>query len=157
MPSSTKSALLTVVRVGLVAVGVGIAATTTLELASMPPPPPDSDGFAHGMAGIVGGVIIVLTLGLAAVGVSLPTLLGRDDRLGFNRWQRLSLKGAGVLIGGGIAVGLAYGLVTELQYGIVLWLGLVALATFVVSATLVWRLAEALLRLLYRTVSRGAS
>lgn len=157
MPSSAKSVLLTVVRVALVGVGVGIATMTVLELAARPPPPPNSDGFAHGMAGIIGGVIIVLTLGLAAVGVSLPTLLGREDRLGFDRWQRLALKGSGVLIGGGIAVGLAYGLVTELQYGIMLWLGLVALASFVVFVTLVWRLTEAILGLLYRTVRRSIS
>lgn len=157
MPSSTKSALLTVVRVVLVGVGVGVAAMTVLRLAAMPPPPPDSDGFAHGMAGIIGGVIIVLTLGLAAVGVSLPALLGRDDRLGFNRWQRIALQGAGGLIGGGVVVGLAYGFITELQYGIILWLGLVALATCVVCATLVWRLVEVLVGLLHRIVSENAS
>jgi hypothetical protein len=153
MPSSVKSALVAAVRVVFVCVGVGVAAATVFILTSMPPPPPESDGFAQGMAAIIGGIIIVLTLGLAAVGVSLPALLGRDDRLGFNRYQRLALKGAGILIGGGIVVGLAYGFATQLQYGIVLWLGLVALATAVVCATLVWRLVEALVRLVSRAVS----
>ncbi|UPV73385.1 hypothetical protein M0R89_12615 [Halorussus limi] len=157
MPSNVKSALFAAVRVVFVCVGVGVAAAIVLELASMPPPPPESDGFAHGMAAIVGGIIIVLALGLAAVGVSLPALLGRDDRLGFNRWQRLALKGAGVLIGGGIVVGLAFGFVTQLQLGIVLWLGLVALATVVVCATLVWRVAEVVVRLLYRAFDADIS
>lgn len=157
MPSRKKSVLLAAVRVAFVVGGVGIAVATVLELAAMPPPPPDSDGFAHGMAAIIGSVIIVLSLGLAAVSVILPTLLGRDDPLGFNRWQRLALKGAGGLIGGGIVVGLAYGFITELQYGIILWFVLVALAVCVVGATLVWRLAEALVRLLLRTVGEGAS
>ncbi|WP_128477924.1 hypothetical protein [Halorussus pelagicus] len=151
MPSNVKSTLVAAVRVVLVCVGVGVAAATVFTVASMPPPPPESDGFAHGMAAIIGGIVVVLTLGLAAVGVSLPALLGRDDRLRFNRWQRLALKGAGVLIGGGIAVGLAFGVVTQLQYGIVLWLGLVALATVVVCATLVWRVTEVVVQLLYRT------
>ena len=157
MPSSTKSAVLTAVRAVLVVVGVGIATATVLGLAAMAPPPPESDGFVQGMALIFGGVIVVLALGLAAVGVSLPALLGRDDRLGFNRWQRLALKGAGVLIGGGFVVGLAFGFVVGLQYGIMLWLVLVVLATLVVCGTLVWRLGEALVRLLLRTVSEGAS
>ncbi|WP_115863175.1 hypothetical protein [Halorussus litoreus] len=150
MPSRTISALLAAVRVVFVVAGLGIAVATVLQLASMPPPPPESDGFAHGMAGLIGGVIIVLTLGLAAVGVSLPSLLGREDRLGFNPWQRFALKGAGVLIGGGLVAGLAVGLLTELQFGVIFWLGLVFLATGVVCATLVWRLSEALVRLLAR-------
>ena len=156
MPSSTKSALLTAVRVVLVAVGLTIAALTVHALVAMAPPPPDSDGFAHGMAGLFGGVIIVLALGSAALGVSLPALLGRDDRLGFNRYQRLALRGAGMLIGGGIAVGLALGLLAGLQYGIVLWFVLVVLATCVVCATLAWRLVEVLLGLLRRVVSEPA-
>lgn len=157
MPSSKKSALFLAVRVVFVSVGIGVAAMTIFKLASMPPPPPESDGFAHGMAAIFGGMIIILTLGLAAIGVSLPTLLGRDDRLGFNRWQRLSLKGAGVLIGGGIVVGLALGFVTGLQWGIILWLGLVALAICVVIATLGWRFVEILVRFLYQIVSDDTS
>jgi hypothetical protein len=156
MPSSKTAALLTAVRVVLVAAGVVIATATVLELAAMPPPPPDSDGFAHGMAAIIGGTIIVLTLGIAAVGVILPTLLGRQDPLGFGERQRLALKGSGALIGGGIVVGLIYGLVTELQYGIVLWFGFVLLAVCVVCATLAWRLAEVFVRLLARTLRRAS-
>lgn len=157
MPSSQNSLLLTAVRILFVVVGVGVTALTVVKLASMPPPPPDSDGFAHGMAAIIGGILIILALGLAAVGVSLPTLLGRDDRLGFNRWQRLALKGAGVLIGGGIVVGLAVGFVTGLGSGIALWLGLVVLAIVIVIATLGWRLAEALAHVVVQSASDGTS
>jgi len=153
MPSNAKSVLLGAVRVVFVGLGVGIATLTVLELISMPPPPPESDGFAHGMAAIIGGIIVVLTLGLAAVGVSLPALLGRDDPLGFGRWQRLALKGAGALIGGGFVVALATDFVSGLQYGLLLWLGLVAVAALVVAVTLVWRLAAVLFRLASRTVS----
>ena len=156
MSSKRTATLLTAVRVVLVVAGVGIATATVLKLAAMPPPPPDSDGFAHGMAAMIGGIIIVLTLGVAAVGVALPTLLGREDPLGFGGRQRLALKVSGALIGGGIVVALAYGLVTKLQNGIVLWFGFVLLAVCVVSATLVWRLVEVLVRLLARTL-RGAS
>lgn len=157
MPSSTWSALLAAVRAAFVALGVGAAAATVLGLASMPPPPPESDGFVRGMAVIAGGAITVLSLGLAALGVSLPALLGRDDPLGFGRWQRRALKGAGVLVAGGAVVGLAFGLATELQYGVVLWFGLAAVAICVVCATLAWRLAGALLGLLSRTLGGSES
>ncbi len=160
MPSNWKSALLTavsVVRVGLAVAGVSVAAATVLYLASMPPPPPDSDGFAHGMAGFFGGLILVVSLGVASVSVVLPTVLGRDDPLGFDRRQRLALKGAGVLIGGGFVVAFAYGFVTNFLSGALLWLMLVALATVVVCATLVWRLGAVLVRVLFRTLGEGAS
>ena len=143
---SPKSALLTAVRVVLVAVGVGIAAATAFQLATMPPPPPDSDGFVHGMAVIVGSVIILVSLGVAAVSVVLPAVLGRADPLGFSRPQRLALKAAGALIGVGLLLGAAYGFVTMLPLGVVVLLGFVALAAAVVGATLVWRLAEVLVR-----------
>lgn len=137
MPSLTKAALLTAVRVGIVIVGTGVTALTVLELAAMPPPPPGSDGFAHGMAGIFGGLIVLSSLGIATVTVVLPTLLGWDDPLGFNRWQRLALKLAGGLVGVGIVVVLVTGL-----GGVFRLLGLVVLAFGVVSVTLVWRFVE---------------
>ena len=137
MPSLTRATLLTAVRVGIVAVGVGAAVLTVLELAAMPPPPPGSDGFAHGMAAIFGGLIVLSSLGIATAAVVLPTLLGRDDPLGFNRWQRLGLKLASGLIGVGIVVALVTGL-----SGVVHLLALVVLAFGVVAATLVWRFAE---------------
>ena len=156
MPSNRLSALVTAVRVALAVAGVGVAAATTFELATMPPPPPGSDGFVHGMAAIVGSVVIVLGLGLAALSVVLPALLGRDDPLGFNRYQRLALKAAGVLVVGGFVVGLAFGLLTILPFGVLLWLAFVALAALVVAATLAWRLGEVLVGRLSRTRGEDA-
>lgn len=157
MPSSEKSAVATAVRAVLFVGGVGVAAATAYELATMPPPPPDSDGFAHGMAAIFGSAIIVVSLGLATVSVVLPSVLGRDDPLGFNRWQRLALKGAGVLIGGGFVLGMAYGFITIPPFGVILWLVFVALAAVVVGATLVWRLGEVLFGHLSRSAGEGVA
>ncbi|WP_135822220.1 hypothetical protein [Halostella litorea] len=156
MPSGTDETLVAAARLLLVGAGVAVAALTVEALVTMPPPPPDSDGFAHGMAAIFGSVVIVLSLGVAAVGVVLPTVLGRDDRLGFGRRQRLALKGAAVLIGGGLVAALAVGAVGGLQYGILLWLGLVVLAVLVVGATLVWRAVEAVVRFVSRRVTADA-
>ena len=47
------------------------------------------------MAAIFGGGIILLSLGLATVTVVLPTLLGREDPLGFDHRQRLAPQQAG--------------------------------------------------------------
>jgi len=141
MPSETVSKAITAVRALLVAAGVVVAALTVFKLVSMPPPP-DSDGFAHGMAGLVGGVVIAVSLGVAAVSVVLPSLLGRGDPLGFNRLQRRVLQAAGLLVVGGFVVSLAYGVLTDLLLAGVLWFGFVVIAILGVGATLVWRLGE---------------
>lgn len=153
----TTSRVLTAVRAVIVGAGLLVTALTVQWLATMPPPPPDSDGFAHGMAGLFGGVIIIMSLGASAFGVALPAVIGQEDPLGFNRRQRLVLQVAGIVIGGGIVVGLGSGLVTPLQYGIILWLGLVILAVLLVCAVLVWRLAEAVVQRLSRTRGPGTS
>lgn len=137
MPSITKTTIVSTFRIGLVVVGGGIAALTVLHLASMPPPPPESDGFAHGMAAIFGGGVILLSLGLASVAVVLPSLLGREDPLGFGRWQRLALRGAGGVIVLGVLVAFVMGL-----DGVVHLLALTVLAFGIVCATLVWRGVE---------------
>lgn len=156
MPSSRLTAVITAIRALFVVAGVVVAAATVYELATMPPPPPDSDGFVHGMAALVGSVIIVLSLGAAAVSVVLPTVLGFDDPVGFNRWQRLALKGAGVLVGGGFLLAVALAFTSGMQWGVILFLLFVALSAVVVGATLVWRVGEALVRLLSRAVSESA-
>ncbi len=150
MSFSKKSALLTAIRVLLVGGGGGIAAFILYKLATMPPPSPQGDGFAQGMAVIFGGTIAILALGVAAIGVILPALTGLTDPLGFNRWQRLALKGAGVLIGSGIVLTLVAGFVHQLIPGLLLCLGLVLSAVFLVCVTLVWRLAELAVRGLSR-------
>lgn len=118
----------------MVIIGGVVTVLTVLKLVSIPPPPPDSDGFGHGMAAILGGGIIFLSLSLATMSIILPTLLGRDDPLGFNRWQRLALKGAGGLIG----LGLVIVLVMDLN-GVVLLLALLMVAFSVVCVILAWR------------------
>lgn len=143
--SSKRAAVLTAVRAGFAVAGVGVAVATAVWLATMPPPPPESDGFAHGMAIIFGSVIILSSLVVATVSIVLPAVLGRDDPLGFNRWQRLALRGAGALVGGGFVLGIVYGYVTIPPFGVLLWLGFVVLAAVVVGATLAWRLGETFL------------
>lgn len=137
MSTIWKASLLTSVRIGLVIVSAGVSVLTVLYLSTMPPPPPGSDGFAHGMAALFGGAIILGSLGLATVTIILPTLLGRDDPLGFSRLQRLALKGAGGLIGLGIVVAVVGGL-----NEVFLLLGTVVLAFGVVCTILAWRFVD---------------
>ena len=156
MPSSKLSTVLTAARAVLFVVGVGVAGATAFELATMPPPPPGGDGFAHGMAAIFGGLILVASLGVAAVSVVLPAVLGRDDPLGFDRYQRLALKAAGVLVGGGFVVGPASGFLGRLSEGLVLLVLFVTLGAVVAGATLLWRLGEVLAKRLSRARGEGA-
>ena len=141
MPSNKQSALVTAVRVVLAVAGTGVAATTFVWLATMPPP--DGDGFAHGMAALVGGLILVASLGVAAASVALPSVVGLRDPLGFDRHQRLALKGAGVLLGGGFVGSVAATVLGHLLDGLIFLFLSVVLAAVVVGATLVWRLAAA--------------
>lgn len=104
------------------------------------------------MAAIIGTIIIVLSLGLAAVAGSLPSVIGLDHLLGFTRSQRIVLKGAAGLIVGGFLIALLYGFFAGLQFGIVLWLAIVALATTLVGITVVWRLTESVIGILVRTL-----
>lgn len=135
MSSLTK--VTTAIRVGVVVFAGGITILTVLYLASMPPPPPESDGFAHGMAAAIGGGIILLSLGLATFVIITPTLLGREDPIGFNRPQRIALKAAGGLIGLGLVIALVTGL-----NGAFLLLVFLVLAFGVVCAMLIWRFGE---------------
>ncbi len=155
MPSSRLSAALAAARAALFVAGVGVAAATVYKLATMPPPPPGGDGFAHGMAAIFGGLILVASLGVAAVSVVLPAALGFDDPLGFGRHQRLALKAAGTLVGGGVVLGPASAFLGRLSDGLVLTVLLVTLGAVVVGATLVWRLAEVLVDRLSRVGGEG--
>lgn len=147
MPSRRTTRFLTAVRLGVVVAGLLVAGWTVLRLLSMPPPPPDSDGFAHGMAGLIGGLLVLVSLGVAAVAVILPSLLDRTDPLGFDRRQRQLLRAAGVLLVGGLLVALAWGLVSGLLAGVMLWFVLVVVAALVVVLTLLWRVTEVVLHL----------
>lgn len=142
MPSTVRSYALLAVRVVLVSGGLLGAALTVYTLATMPPAEPD-EGFVTGLAYFFGSIIFVLAAGAASLGVVLPTLVGADDPIGFNRWQRLLLKAAATLVGGGFLLGLAYGLATELQYGFFLWLATIALGVVLVCVAVGWRVVEA--------------
>jgi hypothetical protein len=155
MPSSVRGYALAAVRVVLVGGGGLVGLGVLVGLATMPPPPPGSDGFVSGLAYIFGGAIAVFALGAAALGVALPTLLGTDDRLGFGRFQRLALKAAGALFGGGLLVGLAFGLATEMQFGVFVWLVAILLSIVVVVATVGWRLGEVVVTAASRRLSDG--
>lgn len=137
MAISRIRTIITALRIGLVVAGAVVTAITVFYLASMPPP--KGDGFAHGMAGLFGGGIILVSLGLATLSVILPTLLRLNDPLGFNTWQRLALKGAGIMIGLGIVMSIVFGL-----SGVMLLLLLLTLAFGVVCTILGWRFVEIL-------------
>lgn len=156
MPSTARETALAVARVVLVVAGLGVVAATVLTLVSMPPSPPESDGFVRGLAWIFGSVIVVLALGAAALGVALPSILGTDDSLGFGRGQRVLLKAAAVLGGGGFLLGLAVGFTSELQFGFLVWLSTIVLGVLVVCLAVVWRLAEAVVGGLARVVTGDA-
>lgn len=153
MPSTTRGYVLGAVRVVLGVAGLGVAAATILALVTLPPAPPNSEGFVRGLTYVFGVVIVVLALGAAGLGVALPSMLGTDDVLGFSAGQRLLLKGAAALVGGGFLLGLAVGFATELQYGFLLWLVIVVLAVLVVCVAVLWRLAAAVVRVLARIVA----
>lgn len=151
---STKARALAVVRTVLVVIGAGGALLVAYSLATMPAPPPDSDGFIHGGALLYGGIIVVLGLGMAALGVALPTLVGTADPLGFGRWQRRVLKAALVVAGGGLLVGLAVGFLTELQFGLGFWFLCIVLAIGLVCIGVLWRLGEAVVGTVSRRLTR---
>lgn len=145
MPSSVRDYLVLALRVVLVGGGGLVAVGAGVELATIPPAPPESEGFVTGLAYIFGGVILVVALGVAALGVALPSMLGVDDGLGFGRWQRLALKGAGALLGGGFLVAVGLAATVGFQFGAFAFLVAVAVGVLVVVGTVGWRLGEVLL------------
>lgn len=134
---SSLAKVTTAIRIGIVIIAAGLTSVTVLHLASMPPPPPESDGFAHGMAAMIGGGLILGSLTLASLTIITPTLLGRSDPLGFSGRQRLALKVAGGMIGLGILIALLMGLT-----GVLYLLALLGLAFGIVFTVLLWRLGE---------------
>lgn len=129
-------------RIVLFVAGFAIFAFAFLFLATMPPPSPGSDGWAHGMATLVGGLATIVALGIGVVAVVLPSVLRRNDPLGFNRWQRRALTGAGALFGGGFVIGVAFGYLSHFGMGGLLWIMFIVVAAAIVGVTLVWRLGE---------------
>lgn len=156
MPSPLRTYALNALRAVLVGGGLFVAGGIVYGLATMPPDPPESDGFVTGAAYFFGTIVFVLALGAAGLGLALPSLLGADDPLGFGRWQCRLFKAAGVLAGGGFLLGLAFGLVTELQYGFFLWLLTVFLGILVVCLAVGWRLLQVVVSVLARVLPSGS-
>lgn len=85
MPSSRRDRLLTAAQIVLAGVGVSVAAFALVRLLSIPPVPTSFEDLPTGTGAIFGTVLLVLSLGFASMAVTLPTLLGGNDSLGFNR------------------------------------------------------------------------
>ncbi len=141
------------IRAVLVFTGVVVTVGVLYSFSTMPTASSSSAGFVRGLSYLFGSVFFILALGGAGLGIALPSLLGADDALAFDRWQRRCLQGAGGLFVGGFVVGLATGLLTELQFGLLLWLVAIVLAVLVISCVLVWRLFEVFVTALVRLIA----
>lgn len=152
MPSTFEGYVLGAIRFVLVVGGIVFAVGSIYAVLTIPPPPPDSDGFATGMAYLVGGVILVVSLGVTGLGVTLPAMLGTDDPLGFNDYQRWILKIGGVFFVGGFLVNVVVALALGLETGLILWFGTILVGVLAVCLALAWRLGEVLLTVLRANV-----
>lgn len=139
------------IRLVLVVAGAGCGVVAIRALVTIPPAPPGSDGFVTGGAYLLWGALSVLSLGVAGFGVALPTFLGADDALGFNRHQRGLLKVAGWTLTGGLLAG-GVGLAANSFFGMLLSLVVVLLGVLGVCSALAWRLVEVVQRRLRRAV-----
>lgn len=153
MTADNRQYVLTAIRGVLVLSGVIVTVGVLYSFSTMPEPSQSGDGFVQGLAYLFGSVVFFLALGGAGLGIVLPSLLDADDTLQFDHWQRRCLQGAGVLFLGGFVVGLATGLLTQLQLGLLLWLVAIVIGVFVVSCVLVWRLFEVFVTALVRLVA----
>lgn len=136
------------VRLALVVVGLGLAAVAGRALVAASSAG-DGDGFVTAGAVLLWGSLVVLSLGVAGVGVALPAVLGATDSLGggigFDGRQRRFLRAAGLTVGGGVAVGVA-GVGANSFVGILLSLGVILLGVLGVCSAVAWRLGGAVLR-----------
>ena len=154
MTADKRRYVVTAIRGVLVLTGAVVTVAVLYSFSAMPTATSSSgDGFVRGLSYLFGSVFFVLGLGGAGLGIALPSLLGAEDALAFDRWQRRCLQGAGGLFIGGFVAGLATGLLTQLQFGLLLWLVAIVLAVFVVSCVLVWRLFEVFVTALVRLIA----
>jgi len=144
--------VVTAIRAVLVFTGVVVTVAVLYSFSTMPTAA-SGEGFVRGLSYLFGSVFFVLALGGAGLGIALPSLLGAEDTLAFDRWQRRCLQGAGGLFVVGFVVGLATGLLTQLQFGLFLWLVATILAVLVVSCVLIWRLFEVFVTALVRLIA----
>lgn len=114
------------VRILLVLVGVSLAVgfvAHALTVTPTGPPPEDSDGFGEGLSVVaIGFSVVVATLGLAVAGsaLALPLLSDRPSFAGFGRRGRIVLLGAGVALGAAVGVLPQFGPVDVLEEGLLL-------------------------------------
>lgn len=142
MPSSVTGYALSAARCILIVGGIVFTGGTIYALITIPPAPPNSEGFATGMAYLFGGVILILSLGATGLGFALPTIVGADDPLEFNRYQRWILKGAGAFFVGGFFVGVAAAIGVGFSFGLLVWFATILLGAITVCFALVWRVGE---------------
>ncbi|GCF14845.1 hypothetical protein Harman_27800 [Haloarcula mannanilytica] len=141
------------IRAVLVLTGAVVTVAVLYSFSTMPTASGSGDGFVRGLSYLFGSVFFVLAVGGAGLGIALPSLLGAEDTLAFDRWQRRCLQGAGGLFVVGFVVGLATGLLTQLPFGLFLWLVATILAVLVVSCVLIWRLFEVFVTALVRLIA----
>lgn len=141
------------IRAVLVLTGAVVTMAVLYSFSTMPTASSSSEGFVRGLSYLFGSVFFILALGGAGLGIALPSLLGAEDTLAFDHWQRRCLQGAGGLFVGGFLVGLATGLLTELQFGLLVWLVAIVFAVLVVSCVLIWRLFEVFVTALVRLIA----
>jgi len=153
MTADKRRYVVTAIRALLVLTGAVVTVAVLYSFSAMPTASSSGDDFVRGLSYLFGSVFFVLALGGAGLGIALPSLLGADDALAFDRWQRRCLQGAGGLFVGGFVVGLATGLLTELQFGLLLWLVAIVTAVLVVSCVLIWRLFEVFVTALVRLIA----
>ncbi|KOX93935.1 hypothetical protein AMS69_08445 [Haloarcula rubripromontorii] len=153
MTADKRRYVVTAIRGVLVLTGAVVTVAVLYSFSTMPTAAASGDSFVRGLSYLFGSVFFVLALGGAGLGLALPSLLGADDALAFDRWQRRCLQAAGGLFVGGFVVGLATGLLTELPLGLLLWLVASALAVLVVSCVLVWRLFAVFVTALVRLIA----
>ncbi|EMA17128.1 MULTISPECIES: hypothetical protein [Haloarcula] len=153
MTADKRRYVVAAIRAALVLTGAVVTVAVLYSFSTMPTASPSGNGFVRGLSYLFGSVFFILALGGAGLGIALPSLLGAEDALAFDRWQRRCLQGAGGLFVGGFVVGLTAGLLTELQFGLFLWLVAIVLAVLVVSCVLVWRLFEVFVTALVRLIA----
>lgn len=129
-------------RLVVVVIGLGLAALAGVSLLSSGGAPA-GDGFVSSGALLVNGTVAVVGLGLAGVGVALPSLVGAGDSLGFSRHQRRLLVASAATVGGGVAIGFFF-VSQNAFFGILLGVFVVFLGACGVALAVAWRGAEVL-------------
>lgn len=157
MTADSRRYVLAAIRGVLVLSGVLVTVAVLYSFATMPASTAESGGFVRGLAYLFGSVFFLLALGGVGLGIVLPSLLDSGEKFGFGHWQWRCLQGAGGLFLGGFAVGLATGLVTQLQFGLLVWFVAMVVGAFVVSGVLAWRLFEVVVAAVSQLIAEEAA